>query len=67
MKPLLLFLLLLTLFPALSLLVHWLRDGQAPQTWWQWTLVLALPALLWLYFRHFSILACRKACRRPEA
>jgi uncharacterized membrane protein YhaH (DUF805 family) len=65
-RAFLLFLLLLLLLPALSLLVHWWQDGQTPQAWWQWALVLALPLLLWWYFRHFSILACRKGCRPPE-
>ncbi len=66
MKPFLLFLLLLLLFPALTVLVDWLQGGQAPQAWWQWALLVALPALVWLYVRHFSLLGCGRGCRWPE-
>lgn len=58
-RPFLLFLLLLLLFPALSLVLPWLAgDGPAPSGW-EWGALLALPILLWLWLRYFSIFACR--------
>ncbi len=61
-RPLLLFGLLLLLFPAVSALFTGLRDGFATLAVWQWALVLLLPGLVWLWYRHFSRLGCRDGC-----
>lgn len=64
-KPYALFALLLALFPAIATLVEAYARGFADLAWWQWALLGALPALAWLWLRHFSILGCR-AARAPE-
>lgn len=63
-KPVLLFLLLLALFPAIGSVATWLR-GDA-MTLPDWLGVLAFPLLAWLWFRHFSILGCREDCLPPD-
>jgi hypothetical protein len=63
-KPVLLFLLLLLLFPAIGSLATWLRGE--PMTPWNWLGVLAFPLLAWLWLRHFSVLSCREGCLPPE-
>jgi len=40
-------------------------DGLAGLTWWQWTLLVAFPSLVWVYFRYFSRLSCRDECQPP--
>lgn len=65
-RPLLLFVLLLLLFPALGAGIRWVNDAQAELAWWEWALLGSLPVLLGLYLRYFSILACRGHCRPPE-
>lgn len=65
-RPVLLFLLLLLLFPAITVFVQALRTGFAALTWWRWALLALLPVLAWWWLRHFSILGCRDACRPPE-
>ncbi len=62
-KPLLLFALLLLLFPAIGSVAAWWR-GDALDIW-QWLGVLAFPLLAWLWLRHFSILGCREGCVPP--
>jgi hypothetical protein len=66
LRPILLFLLLLALFPAIATFVQALRTGFAGLAWWQWVLLALLPVLAWLWLRHFSILGCRDACRPPR-
>lgn len=61
-KPLLLFLLLLCLFPAISAAVRLAGEGVTAVAVWEWPLLVALPALLWIWFRHFSVLGCRDDC-----
>lgn len=61
-KPFYLFALLLALFPAIGVLVEAFDTGIAALLWWQWLLLLALPALVWVWFRHFSVLGCQDAC-----
>lgn len=63
-KPVLLFLLLLALFPAIGSVAAWLR-GDA-MTLLDWLGVLAFPLLAWLWVRHFSILGCRESCLPPD-
>ncbi len=63
-KPLLLFLLLLVLFPAIGRVAAWLR-GEV-MAFWDWLGVLAFPLLAWLWLRHFSILGCRESCLPPD-
>ncbi len=63
-KPVLLFFLLLFLFPAIGSLATWLRGG--PMTAWDWLGVFAFPLLAWFWFRHFSILGCREGCALPD-
>lgn len=58
LRPLLLFLLLLALFPAIGVAVQVAGEGWAGLSFWQWLLLAALPLLAWLWLRHFSILAC---------
>jgi hypothetical protein len=64
-KPLLLFLLLLGLFPALGVVVQVADEGTQGLAWWQWGLLAAFPILVWIYLRHFSRLACRDDCLPP--
>ena len=66
LRPWLLFVLLLALFPALGVAVRWLDGSQAELAWWEWALLGSLPVLLGLYLRYFSILTCRGGCRPPE-
>lgn len=66
LRPLLLFLLLLLLFPAVSTSFTALQTGFDSLAWWQWALVALLPALAWLWLRHFSALGCRDTCRPPR-
>jgi len=63
-KPVLLFLLLLALFPAVGSVDTWLR-GEA-MAFWDWLGVLVFPLLAWLWFRYFSILGCRQSCLPPD-
>lgn len=65
-KPLYLFVLLLTLFPAIGVLAEALENGFADLTWWQWALLAALPILAWIWFRYFSVIGCRDACAARE-
>ena len=65
LRPLVLFLLLLLLFPAVSVLVGAVRNGFGYLAGWQWLLLLLLPALAWGWWRHFSVFGCRAACRQP--
>lgn len=63
-KPVLLFLLLLVLFPAIGSVAAWFR-GDA-MSLLDWLGVLAFPLLAWLWFRHFSALGCRESCLPPD-
>ena len=65
LRPLVLFLLLLLLFPAVSVLVGAVRDGFEDLAGWQWLLLLLLPVLAWGWWRYFSVFGCRAACRQP--
>ncbi len=65
-KPFYLFALLLLLFPAIGVLVQALESGFAALVWWQWLLLVALPILAWVWFRHFSVLGCQDACKLDE-
>lgn len=65
-KPILLFFLTLALFPAIAIVVRVVGAGTAGLAVWEWLLLLASPLLVWLWFRHFSVLGCRDACRLPE-
>lgn len=67
LRPLALFLLLLLLFPAVSVLVGALRDGFEDLDGWQWALLLLLPVLVWIWWRHFSVFGCGASCRQPMA
>lgn len=59
-KPVLLFALLLALFPAIGSLVAWV-EGES-MTSLDWLGILAFPLLAWLWLRHFSILGCKGSC-----
>lgn len=63
-RPLLLFLLLLLLFPAVTSLVRWWQ-GESLGTL-EWAGVIAFPVLAWLWLRYFSLLGCKDACKSPE-
>ena len=63
-KPVLLFLLLLLLFPAIGSLGAWLRGE--PMSMLDWLGVLGFPLLAWFWMRHFSILGCREICLPPD-
>lgn len=63
-RPVLLFLLMLALFPAVGSLATWLR-GEAMQLW-DWLGLIALPPLAWLWLRYFSVFACRRSCLPRE-
>ncbi len=63
LRPIGLFLLLLLLFPALSAFFNGLDTGFSGLAWWEWGLLALLPALVWLWLRHYSILGCRDACK----
>ncbi len=65
-KPLYLFVLLLVLFPAIGVFVEAIETGFSNLAWWQWGLVAILPALAWIWFRHFSAIGCRDACVSGE-
>lgn len=46
--------------------VNWWQ-GTQPMTLWDWLWVGVFPVLLWIYFRHFSVLGCKNpACLLPE-
>lgn len=62
-RPLFIFGLFLLLFPSVAALFTGLREGFATLSVWQWALVLLLPGLVWLWYRHFSRLGCRDGCR----
>lgn len=66
LRPLALFALLLLLFPAIAVFVQALQAGFAGLSWWEWSLIAALPALAWVWFRHFSVMGCRDDCRHPQ-
>lgn len=60
---------LFTLFVSLALAikatVKWWQGTTAMTTWdWFW-LALFLP-LLYIYLRHFSVLACKDSCAPPR-
>lgn len=61
-RPLFIFGLFLLLFPAVAALFTGLREGFATLAVWQWALVLLLPGLVWLWYRHGSRLGCRDRC-----
>jgi hypothetical protein len=63
-KPVLLFFLLLLLFPAVTSLVRWLA-GESLELL-EWLGVVAFPFRAWLWLRHFSVLACRRGCMPPD-
>lgn len=65
-KPFYLFVLLLVMFPAIGVFVQAIDSGFTQLTWWQWGLVSALPAMAWIWFRHFSVLGCRDRCDNAE-
>lgn len=65
-RPLLHFLLLLLLFPAVSTLFAALQAGFSTLAWWQWGLIALLPGLIWLWLRHFTIIGCSTACRPQD-
>jgi hypothetical protein len=60
LKPILLFLLLLLLFPATTSLARWFQG--ATLSILEWFGVLAFPVLAWLWLRYFSVLGCKDAC-----
>jgi hypothetical protein len=62
-RPLYLFALLLLLFPAIGVLVQACERGLQSLDGWQWGLLVALPALAWIWLRHFSVLACLNSCQ----
>ncbi len=62
-RPLYLFALLLLLFPAITVLVQAWELGLQSLGGWQWSLLVALPALAWIWLRHFSVLACLNGCQ----
>lgn len=61
-RPLLLFLLLLLLFPAAASVARGWQGAALGRL--EWAGVLAFPLLAWLWLRHFSVLGCRR-CRPP--
>jgi hypothetical protein len=63
-KPVLLFLLLLFLFPATGSLVRWI-EGE-PTGLLDWLGVFAFPFLAWLWLSHFSVFGCREGCEAPD-
>jgi hypothetical protein len=63
-RPVLLFVLLLLLFPATSSLVRWLAGDSLGLL--EWLGVAAFPVLAWLWFRHFSVLGCQTGCAPPD-
>ncbi len=65
-RPFWLFLLLLLLFPATSVLVQWLSGEKDSLAWWELALLAAFPLLAWVWLRHFSVLGCREGCRPPK-
>lgn len=66
LRPLLLFLLLLALFPAITVVVKALESGLAGLAMWEGFLLAAFPILAWIYLRHFSRLGCREGCSPPD-
>lgn len=62
-RPLILFCLLVALFPAIGSVVRWTQGEILSAS--DWLGIAAFPALAWIWFRHFSILGCRDACRLP--
>lgn len=73
-RPILLFFLLLALFPAISAVAKLAEQGWAELVWWERLLALAFPILSWFWLRHFSILGCQacgiasdsESCKTPE-
>lgn len=63
-KPILLFLLLLLLFPAIGSVVRWWQGQDLSPL--EWAGVLAFPLLAGLWVRHFSILGCKGACQSGD-
>ena len=63
-RPLILFGLLVALFPAIGSVVRGVQ-GEALDAW-DWLGIAAFPALAWIWFRHFSVLGCKEGCRLPE-
>lgn len=64
LKPVVLFALLLLLFPALGSVVRWWH-GETLDTL-DWLGVCLFPVLAWVWLRYFSLLACRRGCAAPE-
>jgi hypothetical protein len=63
-KPVLLFFLLLLLFPSIGSVVRWI-EGE-PTGLLDWLGVLAFPFLAWFWLRYFSVLGCREGCDHPD-
>lgn len=57
-RPLLLFVLLLLLFPAATSVARWWQG--ATLSGLEWAGVAAFPLLAWLWLRHFSVFGCRR-------
>jgi hypothetical protein len=61
-----LFVVLLALFQGLPLAVEAWQTGQWPEAPLGWLRLALLPAALWLYLRHFSVVACRRCAADDE-
>ncbi|MBI5330353.1 MAG: hypothetical protein HZB71_07045 [Betaproteobacteria bacterium] len=64
MKPLVLFCLMLALFPAITSVVHWFQGE--PLSGWEGLGVAVFPGLAWVWLRYFSVLGCRGECQPPD-
>lgn len=64
-RALALFLVLLALFQSLPVAIESWQARQWPDTVGEWLRLALLPAALWLYLRHFSVLGCRY-CAHPD-
>ncbi|HMM46860.1 MAG TPA: hypothetical protein PKC12_02650 [Thiobacillaceae bacterium] len=62
-----LFLVLLALFQALPLAAEAWQLRRWPDTPWEWIRLALLPGALWLYFRYFSIVGCRRCGTGDDA
>lgn len=52
---------------SLKVAVAWWRDGRVPAEWWEWLGVAALPVLVLIWARHFSIFGSKEPqCLLPE-
>ncbi len=52
---------------SLKVAVSWWRGGQPPAQWWEWLGVAALPVLVFLWARHYSIFGKKEPrCLLPE-